>query len=80
MNTLLRFIEANGLNSQTIESLPASKLDHLLSIFFLRRYASPHVTESTEVLDSGFHPSGFRIPPLWIHWIPDSKPLDSGFQ
>ena len=36
MNTLLRFIEANGLNSQTIiESLPASKLDHLLSIFFL---------------------------------------------
>ena len=41
---------------------------------------SPHVTESTEVLDSGFHPSGFRIPTLWIHWIPDSKPLDSGFQ
>ena len=34
MNTLLRFIEANGLNSQTIESLPASELDHLLSIFF----------------------------------------------
>ena len=34
MNTLLRFIEANGLNSQTIESLPASKLDHLFSIFF----------------------------------------------
>ena len=34
MNTLLRFIEANGLNSQTIESLPASKLDHLLSISF----------------------------------------------
>ena len=23
---------------------------------------SPHVTESTEVLDSGFQPSGFRIP------------------
>ena len=41
---------------------------------------SPHVTESTGVLDSGFHPSGFRIPTLWIHWIPDSKPLDSGFQ
>ena len=35
MNTLLRFIEANGLNSQTIESLPASELDHLLSILFL---------------------------------------------
>ena len=34
MNTLLRFIEATGLNSQTIESLPASKLDHLLSMFF----------------------------------------------
>ena len=34
MNTLLRFIEATGLNSQTIESLPASELDHLLSIFF----------------------------------------------
>ena len=31
MNPLLRFIEANGLNSQTIESLPASELDH----FFL---------------------------------------------
>ena len=34
MNTLLRFIEANGLNSQTIESLPASELHNLLSIFF----------------------------------------------
>ena len=34
MNALLRFIEANGLNSQTIESLPASELDHFLSIFF----------------------------------------------
>ena len=37
MNTLLRFIEANGLNSQTIESLPASDLDHLLSIFLYER-------------------------------------------
>ena len=35
MNTLLRFIEANGLNSETIESLPASELDHLLTIFFM---------------------------------------------
>ena len=35
MNTLLRFIEANGLNSHKIESLPASELDHLLSIFFM---------------------------------------------
>ena len=43
-------------------------------------HVSPHVTESTEVLDSGFHPSGFRIPTLWIHWIPDSNPPDSGFQ
>ena len=34
MNTLLRFIEANGLNSHTIESLPVSELDHLLSMFF----------------------------------------------
>ena len=34
MNTLLRFIEANGLNNQTIKSLPASELDHLLSISF----------------------------------------------
>ena len=33
MNALLRFIEATGLNSQT-ESLPASELDHLLSMFF----------------------------------------------
>ena len=35
MSTLLRFIEGNGLNSQTLESLPASELDHLLSIFFM---------------------------------------------
>ena len=35
MNTLLRFIEANGLNSHTIESLPASELDHLfVKVFF----------------------------------------------
>ena len=34
INTLLRFIGANGLNIQTIESLPASELDHFLSIFF----------------------------------------------
>ena len=38
---------------------------------------SPHVTESTGVLDSGFLPSGFRIPTLWI---PDCNHLDSGFQ
>ena len=42
MNTLLRFIEAYGLNSQTIESLPASQLDHLLFIylFYLIQYLS----------------------------------------
>ena len=27
---------------------------------------SPHVIESTQVLDSGFQPSGFRIPTSWI--------------
>ena len=54
---------------------------------------STHVTESTEVLDSGFRPSGFRIPTLRIPdseligflipnqiWIPDSIIVDSGFQ
>ena len=34
MDSLLRFIDANGLNSQTIESLPSSELDHVLSISF----------------------------------------------
>ena len=46
---------------------------------------SPHVRESTKVLDSGsqpldsgFQPFGFRIPTFWI---PDSKPLwISGFR
>ena len=38
---------------------------------------STHVTESTEVLDSGFRPAGFRIPTLWIL---DSDPLDFGFR
>ena len=53
---------------------------------------SPHVRESTKVLDSGsqpldsgsqhldsgFQPFGFRIPTFWI---PDSKTIvDSGFQ
>ena len=35
MITLLRFIEANGLNSQTIESLTASELGHLSPISFM---------------------------------------------
>ena len=35
MNTLLRYIEANGMKNEKIESLPASELDHLLSKFFL---------------------------------------------
>ena len=33
MNTLLRYIEANGGKNENIESLPASELDHLLSKF-----------------------------------------------
>ena len=62
---------------------------------FIEIFLSPHVRESTKVLDSGsqpldsgFQPSGFRIPkPLWIPdsslWIPDSNNknlLDSGFR
>ena len=34
MNTLLRYMEANGMKNEKIESFPASKLDHLLSKFF----------------------------------------------
>ena len=30
MNTLLRYIEANGMKNEKIESLPASELDHFL--------------------------------------------------
>ena len=33
MNTLLRYIEANGKKNEKTESLPASELDHLLSKF-----------------------------------------------
>ena len=33
MNTL-RYMEANGMNNEKIERLPASELDHLLSKFF----------------------------------------------
>ena len=29
MNTLLRYVEANGMKNEKIESLPASELDHL---------------------------------------------------
>ena len=35
MNTLLRYMEANGMKNEKIESLPASELDHLLSNFFV---------------------------------------------
>ena len=35
MNTLLRYMEANGMKNEKIESLPGSELDHLLSNFFL---------------------------------------------
>ena len=33
MNTLLRYVEANGMKNEKIESLPASELDHFLSKF-----------------------------------------------
>ena len=33
MNTLLRYIEANGMKNEKIESLPASELNHFLSKF-----------------------------------------------
>ena len=33
MDTLLRYMEANGMKNEKIESLPASELDHLLSKF-----------------------------------------------
>jgi len=35
MDTFLRYVEANGMTNETIESLPASELDSLLSNFFL---------------------------------------------
>ena len=35
MNTLLRYIEANGMKNEKIESLPASELDFLLWNIFL---------------------------------------------
>ena len=37
MNTLLRYMEANGMKNEKIESLPAFQLDHLLSKFFCER-------------------------------------------
>ena len=33
MNTFFRYIEANGMKNEKIESLPASELDHFLSKF-----------------------------------------------
>ena len=35
MDTLLRYMEANGMKNEKIESLPASELDFLLWNFFL---------------------------------------------
>ena len=35
MNTLPLYMEANGMKNEKIESLPAFKLDHLLSKFVL---------------------------------------------
>ena len=37
MNTLLRYIEANGMQNEKIESLPASELDHFVKICFKAR-------------------------------------------
>ena len=34
MNTLLRYMEANGVKNEKIESFPASELDHLLANSF----------------------------------------------
>ena len=34
MNTLLRYMEANGMKNEKIESLPASELDHFCRNFF----------------------------------------------
>ena len=38
MNTLLRYMEANGTKNEKIENLPASELDHLVSKFFLNAH------------------------------------------
>ena len=35
MNSLHRYMEANGMKNEKIESLPASEVDHLLLNFFL---------------------------------------------
>jgi len=37
MNTLLRYIEANGMKNEKIESLPASELDRFVEICFNAR-------------------------------------------
>jgi len=34
MNTLLHYLEGNGMTNERIESIPATELDHLLSNFF----------------------------------------------
>ena len=34
MNTLIRYLEANGMKNEKIESLPAFERDHLLLKFF----------------------------------------------
>jgi len=36
MNTLLGYVEANGMTNERIESLPALELDHLLPKFFVK--------------------------------------------
>ena len=39
MNNFLRYMEANGMKNEKIESFPASELDHLLSKFFFGTHA-----------------------------------------
>ena len=38
VNTLIRYMEANGMKNEKIESLPASELDFLLPNFFLNAH------------------------------------------
>ena len=35
MNTLLHYLEGNGMTNKRTESLPATELEHLCAIFFM---------------------------------------------
>ena len=60
MNTLLCYMEANGMKNEKIESLPASELDHLLSNFFLNaRKKNGEEYEPATV--SSFQPSDTKV-------------------